>query len=43
VDGATRQRLIDTQAGSSALLDQDAALALELCDRCLRAHAGLPS
>ncbi len=43
VDGATRKRLIETQNGALALLEQDAALALELVDRCLRAHAGLRS
>jgi DNA repair protein RecO (recombination protein O) len=42
VDGATRQRLIATQAGRALALEEaDASLALELVERCLRAHAGL--
>lgn len=42
VAGAARQRLIAAQAGDlRALTEADAALALELVERCLRAHAGL--
>jgi DNA repair protein RecO (recombination protein O) len=42
VGGATRQRLIAAQAGDlTALHESDAPLALELVERCLRAHAGL--
>jgi DNA repair protein RecO (recombination protein O) len=42
VGGAARQRLIAAQAGDlTALLESDAPLALELVERCLRAHAGL--
>ena len=42
VAGATRQRLIATQSGASnALEEADADLALQLVERCLRAHAGL--
>ena len=41
VDGPTRQRLITTQAGlADALEEADADLALQLVERCLRAHAG---
>lgn len=42
VSGPARQRLIEAQAGRrDALEEQDAELALELVERCLRAHAGL--
>jgi DNA repair protein RecO (recombination protein O) len=42
VGGAARQRLIAAQAGDlTALQEDDAPLALELVERCLRAHAGL--
>jgi DNA repair protein RecO (recombination protein O) len=42
VAGATRQRLIATQSGApNALEESDAELALQLVERCLRAHAGL--
>jgi DNA repair protein RecO (recombination protein O) len=42
VAGPTRQRLIATQAGAArALEESDAELALELVERCLRAHAGV--
>lgn len=42
VSGAVRRRLIDAQEGRSSALDEaDGALALELVERCLRAHAGL--
>lgn len=42
VGGAARQRLIAAQAGDlGALHESDATLALELVERCLRAHAGL--
>jgi DNA repair protein RecO (recombination protein O) len=43
VDGPTRERLIATQNGShNALREIDTELALELVERCLVAHAGLP-
>lgn len=42
VSGAVRRRLIEAQEGQSdALAEEDGALALELVERCLRAHAGL--
>jgi DNA repair protein RecO (recombination protein O) len=42
VSGAARARLIAAQNGQSEALDEeDAALGLELVERCLRAHAGL--
>jgi DNA repair protein RecO (recombination protein O) len=42
VSGATRQRLITTQAsGRNALIASDVELTLQLVDDCLQAHAGL--
>jgi DNA repair protein RecO (recombination protein O) len=42
VNGAARARLIAAQDGQRGALDEeDAALGLELVERCLRAHAGL--
>lgn len=42
VSGAARARLIAAQDGrADALEEEDAALGLELVERCLRAHAGL--
>jgi DNA repair protein RecO (recombination protein O) len=42
VTGAARHRLIEAQEGrSDALEEEDAALGIELVERCLRAHAGL--
>ncbi len=42
VSGALRRRLILAQSGrADALEEDDAALGLELVERCLRAHAGL--
>jgi DNA repair protein RecO (recombination protein O) len=42
VSGAARARLIAAQDGQRGALDEeDAALGLELVERCLRAHAGL--
>jgi DNA repair protein RecO (recombination protein O) len=42
LSGALRQRLILAQSGrDDALEEEDAVLALELVERCLRAHAGL--
>jgi DNA repair protein RecO (recombination protein O) len=44
VGGALRARLIDAQEGrNDALEEDDAAIALELVERCMRAHAGLAS
>jgi DNA repair protein RecO (recombination protein O) len=43
IDGAARRRLVAAQAGDPhALQEIDAELTLELVQRCLRAHAGLP-
>jgi DNA repair protein RecO (recombination protein O) len=42
VNGAVRGRLIEAQEGrSDALVEDDAALALDLVERCMRAHVGL--